>query len=250
MPTLRPCAIPTQWFIRSPASACTTFAGDKATARISGEFYVNAINVMRGASSVSTYVGLPEQEAFNIEYWLWKRPFSACPVRARRPDRACHRRGRRHRARDRDAPPARRRLRGALPILTRPHSPRPNEELTAAHGKDFVRPVRIDVTAEQQVVDGFADTAVEFGGIDILVSNAGLTTAPVEETTLALWNRNMDILATGYFLVSREAFKLFRVQKIGGNVVRGLEERPCGVAQRVGLLYRQGCRTPSPLPRP
>jgi NAD(P)-dependent dehydrogenase (short-subunit alcohol dehydrogenase family) len=95
-----------------------------------------------------------------------------------------------------------------------------HDELTAAHGKDFVRPVRIDVTAEQQVADGFADTAVEFGGIDILVSNAGLaSSAPVEETTLALWNRNMDILATGYFLVSREAFKLFRVQKIGGNVV-------------------------------
>ena len=67
---------------------------------------------------------------------------------------------------------------------------------------------------------GFADAAVEFGGIDILVSNAGLaSSAPIEETTLALWNKNMDILSTGYFLVSREAFRLFRAQKIGGNVV-------------------------------
>ena len=65
-----------------------------------------------------------------------------------------------------------------------------------------------------------AEAATEFGGLDILVSNAGLaSSAPIEETTLALWNRNMDILATGYFLVSREAFKLFRTQNIGGNVV-------------------------------
>ncbi|TIU66891.1 MAG: SDR family oxidoreductase, partial [Mesorhizobium sp.] len=73
---------------------------------------------------------------------------------------------------------------------------------------------------EDQVISGFAETAVEFGGIDILVSNAGLaTSSPIEETTLALWNKNMDILSTGYFLVSREAFRLFRAQKIGGNVV-------------------------------
>ena len=83
-----------------------------------------------------------------------------------------------------------------------------------------MRAVKIDVTREDAVIAGFAETAVEFGGIDILVSNAGLaSSAPIEETTLALWNRNMDILSTGYFLVCREAFRLFRAQKIGGNVV-------------------------------
>ena len=76
------------------------------------------------------------------------------------------------------------------------------------------------MTKEAAVIGGFADMAVEFGGIDILVSNAGLaSSAPIEETTLALWDRNMDILATGYFLVSREAFRMFRAQDIGGNVV-------------------------------
>jgi len=95
-----------------------------------------------------------------------------------------------------------------------------NDELAKAYGRDFVRPVVIDVTSEDQVVSGFAETAVEFGGIDILVSNAGLaSSAPIEETTLALWNKNMDTLSTGYFLVSREAFRLFRAQKTGGNVV-------------------------------
>src|SRR5690606_14455336 len=94
------------------------------------------------------------------------------------------------------------------------------EELGKAFGKDFVRATRTDVTDEQAVIASFADAATEFGGLDILVSNAGLaSSAPIEETTLALWNKNMDILATGYFLVSREAFKLFRTQKIGGNVV-------------------------------
>lgn len=78
----------------------------------------------------------------------------------------------------------------------------------------------MDVTDEETIADAFADTAVEFGGIDILVSNAGIaSSAPVEETSLALWNRNMDILSTGYFLVSREAFKLLRRQDMGGSVV-------------------------------
>jgi NAD(P)-dependent dehydrogenase (short-subunit alcohol dehydrogenase family) len=92
---------------------------------------------------------------------------------------------------------------------------------------------------------------VEFGGLDILVSNAGLaSSAPIEETTLALWNKNMDILSTGYFLVSREAFRIFRSQKIGGNVVfvgskNGLAASP----RRIGLLHGQGRRNPSgPLP--
>jgi NAD(P)-dependent dehydrogenase (short-subunit alcohol dehydrogenase family) len=93
-------------------------------------------------------------------------------------------------------------------------------ELAGKSGEDFVRAIKADVTSEGAVMAGFAETAVEFGGIDIVVSNAGLaSSAPIEDTSLALWTRNIDILATGYFLVSREAFKLFRAQKIGGNVV-------------------------------
>jgi NAD(P)-dependent dehydrogenase (short-subunit alcohol dehydrogenase family) len=78
----------------------------------------------------------------------------------------------------------------------------------------------MNVTREDDVAAAFANACVEFGGIDILVSNAGIaSSAPVEETTLALWNKNMDILSTGYFLVSREAFKLFRAQNIGGSII-------------------------------
>ncbi|RUW37528.1 MULTISPECIES: bifunctional rhamnulose-1-phosphate aldolase/short-chain dehydrogenase [unclassified Mesorhizobium] len=205
-----------------PGVGMFTFAGDKATARISGEFYVNAINVMRGASTVSSYVGLPAQEAFDIEYWLLEE---AKLQRLPKPKALAGQialvtggAGGIGRA------TANRLLReGACVVLAdidEAALASANEELSKAYGKDFVRPVRIDVTSEDQVTAGFAETSVEFGGVDILVSNAGLaSSAPIEETTLALWNKNMDILSTGYFLVSREAFRLFRTQKIGGNVV-------------------------------
>ncbi|MER8951318.1 bifunctional rhamnulose-1-phosphate aldolase/short-chain dehydrogenase [Mesorhizobium sp. M0833] len=205
-----------------PGVGMFTFAGDKATARISGEFYVNAINVMRGASTVSAYVGLPDQEAFDIEYWLLEE---AKLQRLPKPKALAGQialvtggAGGIGRA------TANRLLReGACVVLAdidEAALASANNELAKAYGKDFVRPVVINVTSEDQVISGFAETAVEFGGIDILVSNAGLaSSAPIEETTLALWNKNMDILSTGYFLVSREAFRLFRAQKIGGNVV-------------------------------
>ncbi|TPL45892.1 bifunctional rhamnulose-1-phosphate aldolase/short-chain dehydrogenase [Mesorhizobium sp. B2-4-6] len=205
-----------------PGVGMFTFAGDKATARISGEFYVNAINVMRGASTVSSYVGLPAQEAFDIEYWqLEEAKLQRLPKpKALAGQIALVTGG----AGGIGRATANRLLReGACVVLAdidEAALASANDELSKAYGKDFVRPVRIDVTSEEQVLSGFAETAVEFGGVDILVSNAGLaSSAPIEETTLALWNKNMDILSTGYFLVSREAFRLFRAQKIGGNVV-------------------------------
>lgn len=205
-----------------PGVGMFSFAGDKATARIAGEFYVNAINVMRGASSVSNYVGLPEQEAFDIEYWQLEE---AKLQRMPKPKSLAG-----HIALVTGgaggigkATAARLMREGACVVLadideaalTSAH-----DELAAAFGGDAVRQVKVDVTGESQVIDGFAATATAFGGIDILVSNAGLaSSAPIEETSLALWNRNMDILSTGYFLVSREAFRLFRAQKLGGTVV-------------------------------
>ncbi|NGO50746.1 bifunctional rhamnulose-1-phosphate aldolase/short-chain dehydrogenase [Allomesorhizobium camelthorni] len=205
-----------------PGVGMITFAKDKATARISGEFYVNAINVMRGASTVSSYMGLPEKEAFGIEYWQLEE---AKLQRLPKPKPLAGQIalvtggaggiGR--------ATAARLLADGACVVLAdidEQALAAAEAELGKKSGSDFVRAVKFDVTDETAVIGGFAETAVAFGGIDILVSNAGLaSSAPIEETTLSLWNRNMDILATGYFLVSREAFKLFRTQKIGGNVV-------------------------------
>ncbi|TRB07161.1 bifunctional rhamnulose-1-phosphate aldolase/short-chain dehydrogenase [Agrobacterium tumefaciens] len=205
-----------------PGVGMLSFAKDKATARIAGEFYVNAINVMRGASTVSEYQGLPEQEAFDIEYWLLEE---AKLQRMPKPKSLAGRVafvtggaggiGR--------ATAERLAGEGACVVL----ADIDEAALEAAKGDfvkrysaDAVRTVKLDVTQEEAVISSFAQASVEFGGVDILVSNAGIaSSAPVEDTTLAMWNKNIDILATGYFLVSREAFRLLRRQNLGGNVV-------------------------------
>jgi rhamnulose-1-phosphate aldolase/alcohol dehydrogenase len=205
-----------------PGVGLLSFAKDKATARIAGEFYVNAINVMRGASTVSEYQGLPEQEAFDIEYWLLEE---AKLQRMPKPKSLAGRVafitggaggiGR--------ATAERLANEGACVVL----ADIDEGALDATKGdfekrfsSDAVRTVKLDVTKEDAVLSAFVEASVEFGGVDILVSNAGIaSSAPVEDTTLAMWNKNIDILATGYFLVSREAFRLFRRQKLGGNVV-------------------------------
>ena len=205
-----------------PGVGMITFAKDKATARISGEFYVNAINVMRGASAVSDYQGLPEQEAFDIEYWLLEEAkLQRMPKPKSLAGRVALVTGG---AGGIGAATARRYLaEGACVVLADINEEAlasTQESLADTYGKDVVRRVRMDVTSEDAGGAAFADAAVEFGGVDILVSNAGIaSSAPIEDTSLALWNKNMDILSTGYFLVSREAFKLMRVQEMGGAVV-------------------------------
>ena len=205
-----------------PGVGMITFAKDKATARISGEFYVNAINVMRGASAVSEYQGLPEQEAFDIEYWLLEEAkLQRMPKPKSLAGRVALVTGG---AGGIGSATAERFLaEGACVMLADINADRlANTEsaLTQAFGHDVVRSVPMDVTDESAVARALAETAVEFGGVDILVSNAGIaSSASVEETSLELWNRNMDVLSTGYFLVSRETFKLMRTQNMGGSIV-------------------------------
>ncbi|WP_104665030.1 bifunctional rhamnulose-1-phosphate aldolase/short-chain dehydrogenase [Ensifer adhaerens] len=205
-----------------PGVGMITFAKDKATARISGEFYVNAINVMRGASGVSTYVGLPEQEAFDIEYWLLEE---AKLQRMPKPKSLAGRIALVTGGAGGIGKATANRLmqEGACVVLAdidETALATAEAELVARYGKDFVRSVSMNVTSETAVEGGFAETLLAFGGLDILVSNAGLaSSAVIEDTTLALWNKNIEILTTGYFLVSREAFRIFRQQKAGGNVV-------------------------------
>jgi len=205
-----------------PGVGMITFALDKATARISGEFYVNAINVMRGASAVSTYQGLPEQEAFDIEYWLLEE---AKLQRMPRPKALAGRialvtGG----AGGIGSATAERLLKDGACVMLADIDGQAAQDvavgLAKVHGADVVRSVRMNVTDEAEVIAAYETAALEFGGVDILVSNAGIaSSAPIEETSLALWNRNMDILSTGYFLVSREAFRMLRSQGIGGSVV-------------------------------
>ncbi len=205
-----------------PGVGVITFAKDKATARISAEFYVNAINVMRGASSVGEYVGLPEQEAFDIEYWLLEEAkLQRMPKPKSLAGRIALITGG---AGGIGSATAERFLaEGACVVLADIDADALNtahDKLVSRHSADAVRSVKIDVTDETAVAAALAEAAIEFGGIDILVSNAGIaSSAPLEETSLALWNKNMGILSTGYFLVSREAFKVLRRQGIGGSVV-------------------------------
>ena len=205
-----------------PGVGMITFAKDKATARISGEFYVNAINVMRGASSISEYVGLPEQEAFDIEYWLLEEAkLQRMPKPKSLAGRIALVTGG---AGGIGSATAERYLsEGACVMLADINEDtlaKTSDKLRQRFGDDAVRTVNMNVTDENAVETAFAVTAVEFGGLDILVSNAGIaSSAPIEKTSLSLWNKNMDILSTGYFLVSREAFKILRIQNLGGSVV-------------------------------
>ena len=205
-----------------PGVGMITFANDKATARISAEFYTNAINVMRESSAVSEYCGLPEQEAFDIEYWLLEEAkLQRMPKPKSLAGRVAFVTGG---AGGIGSATADRFLsEGACVVLAdidKALLSKTCKQLVSTHGSDRVREVVMDVTDESQVSAAFATTAREYGGLDILVSNAGIaSSAAVEDTTLELWNKNMDILSTGYFLVSRDAFRVFKRQDLGGAVV-------------------------------
>jgi rhamnulose-1-phosphate aldolase/alcohol dehydrogenase len=206
-----------------PGIGRITFASDKTTARLAGEFYGNAINVMRGAEAIGDYIGLDEQEAFDIEYWLLEeaklqrmpapKPLvgkialvtggaggigAASAVRLLSAG-ACVMLA------DRDA--------GSLEVV--------QAELNGNFGKDVVRTTTCDVTDEAQVQAAFDACAREFGGLDVLVANAGIaSSAAIEDTSVELWRKNFDVLAEGYFLASRAAFPLMkRMKEQGGSSI-------------------------------
>ena len=205
-----------------PGVGMVTFAADKATARVSAEFYVNAINVMRGASAVSEYRGLPEQEAFDIEYWLLEEAkLARLPKPKALAGKVALITGG---AGGIGMATARRLLdEGACVVvcdIDRAVLAEAEAALRQSHGPDTARGLFVDVTDEAAVDALYADAAVEYGGIDVCVSNAGIASAaPFADTSLALWQRNIDILATGYFLVSRAAFRLLVAQNTGGSIV-------------------------------
>jgi rhamnulose-1-phosphate aldolase/alcohol dehydrogenase len=223
------CARPTDPAMRDPNPVVVlvpgvgrlTFAADKTTARLAGEFYGNAINVMRGAEAIGGYIGLPQQEAFDIEYWaLEEAKLQRMPKPKPLVGKIALVTGA---AGGIGAATARRLLTdGACVMLT----DRDADGLEAAHqslvqqiGKDVVRASVCDVTVEEQVQAAFDACAVEFGGLDILVANAGLaSSAPIEETTIDLWRRNYDVLVEGTFLNARAAFPLMKAQK-GGSII-------------------------------
>jgi rhamnulose-1-phosphate aldolase/alcohol dehydrogenase len=212
---------PNPVIILVPGVGRIAFALDKTTARLAGEFYGNAINVMRGAEAIGQYVGLDEREAFRIEYWALEE------AKLRRMPNAKPLAGRialiTGGAGGIGAATAQRLLsEGACVMLL----DRDAEALREAYqilqskaGPDLVRAELCDVTDENQVRSAFASCACEFGGLDILVANAGIaTSAPLEETTVELWRKNYNVLAEGYFLAARSAFPLMK-QQHGGSII-------------------------------
>ncbi|MFL5334453.1 MAG: bifunctional rhamnulose-1-phosphate aldolase/short-chain dehydrogenase, partial [Geminicoccaceae bacterium] len=205
-----------------PGVGMLTFARDKPTARIAAEFYVNAINVMRGAAGVDSYVGLAEQEAFNIEYWLLEEAkLQRLPKPRTLAGRVALVTGG---AGGIGSAVARRLLaEGACVVLTDIDAEalaRAEQSLAQAAGRDVVHAVVADVTDEAAVAAALGSTVERFGGIDIVVANAGLATAAAfAETSLADWEKNSAVLAKGVFLVTREAFKVMLAQKLGGSFV-------------------------------
>jgi rhamnulose-1-phosphate aldolase/alcohol dehydrogenase len=205
-----------------PQVGMITFAKDKATARISAEFYVNAINVMRGASSVSKYVGLAEQEAFNIEYWLLEEAkLQRMPKPKSLVGRVALVTG--GAGGIGSAIAARLMSEGACVVLAdidRASLDARVAEFGKKHGKDAVAGVVMDVTSEESVEEATERAVVGFGGLDIVVCNAGIASAAAfEDTTLELWNRNMAILGTGYFLAARAGYRILKDQGFGGSIV-------------------------------
>ncbi len=205
-----------------PGVGLMTFAKDKSTARVSAEYFGNAIQVMRGAEAASTYVALEEKEAFGIEYW----PLEEAKLKRLPPEKELARRvavitgG----AGGIGKAIARKFLAAGAHVVILDIDPaalgRAAEELRPIAGKDRVVTAQADVTNELDMRRAFDDACLAFGGVDIVVPNAGIaSSAPVEGTTLAEWNRNVAILETGYFLAAREGFRIMKAQKTGGALV-------------------------------
>lgn len=193
-----------------------------AMSQVSGALYHRAIAVMRGATALGDFVSLSENESYNVEYWpleLYK--LSLAPAEAEFSRQIAFITG----GAGGIGSAAARRLvaEGAhvvLADLNLEGAQQVAEEINAKYGENRAFAVKMDVTDEEAVQRAYRETSVTYGGVDIIVNNAGLaTSSPFDETSLKEWNLNMNVLGTGYFLVAREAFSLMKVQGIGGSMV-------------------------------
>ncbi|WP_308635084.1 bifunctional aldolase/short-chain dehydrogenase [Paenibacillus silvisoli] len=193
-----------------------------SNSKVSGALYHRAIAVMRGATALGDFVSLSENESYNVEYWpleLYK--LSLAPAEAEFSRKVAFITGG---AGGIGSETARRLVsEGAhvvLADLNLEGAERVAGEINTKYGEGRATAVKMDVTSEEAVMAAIAETAITYGGLDIIVNNAGLaTSSPFDQTSLKEWNLNMSVLGTGYFLVAREGFKLMKEQAIGGNMV-------------------------------
>ncbi|MEK5058924.1 MULTISPECIES: bifunctional aldolase/short-chain dehydrogenase [unclassified Paenibacillus] len=193
-----------------------------SNSKVSGALYHRAIAVMRGATTLGQFVSLSENESYNVEYWpleLYK--LSLAPAETEFSRKVALITGG---AGGIGSETARLLVsEGAhvvLADLNLEGAQKVADELNSQYGEQRAIPVQMDVTSEEQIQRAYAETALTYGGVDIIVNNAGLaTSSPFDETSLKEWNLNINVLGTGYFLVAREAFKLMKEQGIGGSMV-------------------------------
>ena len=201
-----------------PGVGIFTFAKNKQTARVASEFYINAVNVMRGAEAISSYTSLPRQEAFDIEYWLLEE----AKLQRQPKEKPLSRKvalitgsgggiGR--------AIADKLIAEGANVIFT-DISEEYLDEAISQYSPDQAIACQCDVSNSKSIEKAIQKASIEFGGLDIVVHSAGLAISkPLEETTEANWNLLQEVLVKGQFLLSRAAAKIMRKQNLGGNIV-------------------------------
>ena len=201
-----------------PGVGMFTFAKNKQTARVASEFYINAINVMRGAEAISKYTSLPRQEAFDIEYWLLEE----AKLQRQPKEKPLSRKialvtgsgggiGR--------AIADKLIAEGANVVFT-DISERYLQEATLQYGTDQAIGFCCDVTKAESLEDAIQKTCLQFGGLDIVVHSAGLAISkPLAETTEVDWDLLQNVLVKGQFLLSKQAARIMRIQGLGGSIV-------------------------------
>jgi len=202
-----------------PGVGMFSYGATKQTARVAGEFYVNAINVMRGAEAISTYAPIDEAEKFRIEYWaLEESKLRRMPAPKPLATRIALVTG----AGSGIGKAIAQRLaaEGACVVVADIDGASADAVAAELGGPDTAISVTVDVTDEEQVAGAFREALLAFGGVDLVVNNAGLSISrPLLETTVRDWDLQHDVMARGSFLVSREAARLMIEQGMGGDLV-------------------------------
>ncbi len=202
-----------------PGVGMFSFGATKQTARVAGEFYLNAINVMRGAEAISTYSPIPEAEKFRIEYWALEE---AKLRREPRPKPLAARVALVSGAGSGIGKAIAERLaaEGASVVVTDLNAESADQVAAGLGCSDVAVSVPLDVTDEDAIANAFRAAVLAFGGLDLVVNNAGLSISkPVIETTLRDWDLQHDVMAKGSFLMSREAARVMRDQAMGGDII-------------------------------
>ena len=202
-----------------PGVGMFSFGKDKQTARVAGEFYINAINVMRGAEAISTYAPIEESEKFRIEYWaLEEAKLARMPKPKSHATRIALVTG--AASGIGKAIATRLAADGACVVIADLNLENAQAVAEELGGSDVAIGVQADVTDEAQIAEAIQEAVLAFGGLDLVVNNAGLSISkPLLETTEKDWDLQHNVMAKGSFLVSKAAAKVMIDQGMGGDII-------------------------------